>query len=61
MSCYQVEITGGGSAKPPTVKIPGAYSASDPGILVDIHKELDTYVGAFSAFVRQRPYELTGF
>ncbi|KAL1757514.1 glycosyl hydrolase family 61-domain-containing protein [Schizophyllum commune] len=44
MSCYQVEITGGGSAKPPTVKIPGAYSASDPGILVDIHKELDTYV-----------------
>ena len=50
MSCYQVEITGGGSAKPPTVKIPGAYSASDPGILVDIHKELDTYVGAFAAF-----------
>ena len=61
MSCYQVEITGGGSAEPPTVKIPGAYSASDPGILVDIHKELDTYVGAFSAFVLRRPYELTEF
>ncbi|EJD51746.1 hypothetical protein AURDEDRAFT_143034 [Auricularia subglabra TFB-10046 SS5] len=44
MSCYQLNISGGGSANPPTVRIPGAYSASDPGILVDIHRDLSTYV-----------------
>jgi len=37
MSCYQVTVTAGGSASPATVKFPGAYSATDPGILVDIH------------------------
>ncbi|TRM63523.1 glycosyl hydrolase family 61-domain-containing protein [Schizophyllum amplum] len=44
MSCYQVEITGSGSATPDTVSLPGAYSASDPGILVNIHAQLDSYV-----------------
>lgn len=28
MSCYQLQITGGGSANPATVKLPGAYSAT---------------------------------
>ncbi|AEO55652.1 glycoside hydrolase family 61 protein [Thermothelomyces thermophilus ATCC 42464] len=37
MSCYQVRISGGeGGQLPAGVKIPGAYSANDPGILVDI-------------------------
>ncbi|KAL2142914.1 hypothetical protein VTI28DRAFT_622 [Corynascus sepedonium] len=37
MSCYQVKVSGGdGGQLPAGVKIPGAYSASDPGILVDI-------------------------
>ncbi|KAK4041098.1 glycoside hydrolase [Parachaetomium inaequale] len=37
MSCYQVKIAGGeGGQLPAGVKIPGAYSATDPGILVDI-------------------------
>ncbi|KAF3907509.1 Endoglucanase-4 [Arthrobotrys entomopaga] len=37
MSCAQINITGGGSASPPTVSFPGAYSGSDPGILVNIY------------------------
>ncbi|KAI0897012.1 glycoside hydrolase family 61 protein [Annulohypoxylon nitens] len=36
MTCYQITVTGGGSANPTGVKFPGAYSASDPGIKVDI-------------------------
>lgn len=28
MSCYQVTVTAGGSASPPTVRFPGAYSAT---------------------------------
>ncbi|KAL1647444.1 hypothetical protein SLS58_002774 [Diplodia intermedia] len=39
MSCYQVTVTGGGSATPsPTVKFPGAYSADDAGILINIYQ-----------------------
>ncbi|CAE6388865.1 unnamed protein product [Rhizoctonia solani] len=37
MSCYQINVTGGGAASPPTVKFPGAYSATDPGILHNIY------------------------
>ncbi|KAL0933464.1 glycoside hydrolase family 61 protein [Colletotrichum truncatum] len=36
MTCYQIRVSGGGSTTPAGVKIPGAYSASDPGIQVDI-------------------------
>ncbi|KAI2602812.1 glycoside hydrolase family 61 protein [Hypoxylon sp. NC1633] len=36
VTCYQITVTGGGSANPTGVKFPGAYSASDPGIKVDI-------------------------
>ncbi|KAG8755317.1 hypothetical protein FRC14_004147 [Serendipita sp. 396] len=31
MSCFTINVTGGGSASPSTVSIPGAYSATDPG------------------------------
>ena len=44
MSCYQLSVTGSGSASPATVSFPGAYSASDPGIQVNIHAALSTYV-----------------
>ncbi|TDZ18310.1 putative endo-beta-1,4-glucanase D [Colletotrichum orbiculare MAFF 240422] len=44
MTCFQLTVTGGGSASPPTVSFPGAYKASDPGLLVDIHRALPTYV-----------------
>jgi hypothetical protein len=47
MTCYQVTVTGGGSATPATVKLPGAYKASDPGILVNIHMNLKTYTSKF--------------
>ncbi|KAK4040375.1 glyoside hydrolase [Parachaetomium inaequale] len=45
MSCYQITVTGGsGTASPATVKFPGAYGASDPGIKVDIHSALSSYI-----------------
>lgn len=44
MTCYQITVEGGGSAAPETVELPGAYAASDPGILVNIHAALDDYV-----------------
>lgn len=45
MECAQINITGGGSASPATVSFPGAYSGSDPGVLVNIYyPPLSTYV-----------------
>jgi cellulase len=44
MSCYQVNITGGGAASPAGVSFPGAYKATDPGILIDIYKPITDYV-----------------
>lgn len=38
ISCGQLTVTGSGSGSPsPLVAFPGAYSASDPGILIDIY------------------------
>jgi hypothetical protein len=47
IACAQIQITGGGSGTPgPLVTLPGAYSSSDPGIVVDIwSKPLDNYKG----------------
>jgi cellulase len=42
MSCYQLTVSGSGSANPSGVKFPGAYSATDPGILINIHYPLPT-------------------
>jgi hypothetical protein len=37
LSCSQIRITGGGNGTPgPLVAFPGAYKASDPGILVNL-------------------------
>ncbi|KAK2753163.1 hypothetical protein FQN54_007989 [Arachnomyces sp. PD_36] len=44
MTCYQVEITGDGSLNPEGVTFPGAYSADDPGILIDIYSDFGEYV-----------------
>ncbi|KAL2258014.1 hypothetical protein VTK26DRAFT_8840 [Humicola hyalothermophila] len=45
MSCYQITVEGGsGTASPATVKIPGAYGANDPGIVVNIHGAISNYV-----------------
>ncbi|CCA72220.1 related to family 61 endoglucanase [Serendipita indica DSM 11827] len=43
MSCYTVKVTGGGSASPATVSFPGAYSATDPGILFDLYNGFTSY------------------
>ncbi|KEP47822.1 glycoside hydrolase family 61 protein [Rhizoctonia solani 123E] len=43
MSCYQINVTGGGAISPPTVKFPGAYSATDPGILFNINSPYTNY------------------
>ena len=43
MSCYQLTVSGGGSATPATVKFPGAYSQSDSG-LGSIHGNLNSFV-----------------
>lgn len=38
MECAQINITGGtGTATPATVSFPGAYSATDPGLLINIY------------------------
>ncbi|KUJ14286.1 family 61 glycosyl hydrolase [Mollisia scopiformis] len=43
LSCSQVTVTGGGSGTPsPLVSFPGAYSATDPGILIQIYYPVPT-------------------
>ncbi|KAG8697665.1 hypothetical protein FRC09_007721 [Ceratobasidium sp. 395] len=43
MSCYQINVTGGGNANPATVKFPGAYKSNDPGILFDLYGSYTSY------------------
>ena len=38
MSCYALKVTGGGGANPSGVSFPGAYSATDPGIMINIYQ-----------------------
>jgi len=63
MSCYQLTVGGSGTASPPTVNFPGAYSATDPGILINIYQQLNTYqipgpspYGTTSPTVAATPY-----
>ena len=38
IACSQIQVTGGGSGTPaPLVAFPGAYTSTDPGILVNIN------------------------
>ncbi|RDW70098.1 hypothetical protein BP5796_08495 [Coleophoma crateriformis] len=43
MSCYQINVSGSGTATPAGVLFPGAYSATDPGILIDIYSTINNY------------------
>ena len=43
MECAQLNITSGGNADPETVSFPGAYSAMDPGIYLNIYDVLSNY------------------
>lgn len=52
MTCYQITVSGGGGKLPSsTVKFPGAYKASDPGILINIHSTVSTYVAPGPAVI----------
>ncbi|PGG95555.1 hypothetical protein AJ79_09986 [Helicocarpus griseus UAMH5409] len=44
MTCFQVTITGSGSMNPQGVSFPGAYSANDPGILINIYQDFGEYI-----------------
>jgi len=45
MSCYQVNLTGGGTQSLPAgVKFPGAYKSNDPGILINIYQPNIKYI-----------------
>ncbi|KAK1979186.1 glycosyl hydrolase family 61-domain-containing protein [Colletotrichum cereale] len=44
MSCYQLKIDGTGSAKPAGVSFPGAYKATDPGLMINIYNKITNYV-----------------
>ncbi|KAF9444446.1 lytic polysaccharide monooxygenase [Macrolepiota fuliginosa MF-IS2] len=43
IGCAQVNISGGGSASPPKISLPGSYQGSDPGITVNIYNNLQSY------------------
>jgi cellulase len=44
MECAQINVIGGTGAKSPaTVSLPGAYKATDPGILINIYSTLKSY------------------
>jgi hypothetical protein len=43
LSCAQLEVTGGGSKAPSNlVAFPGAYKATDPGIMININYPIPT-------------------
>ncbi|KAF8874349.1 glycosyl hydrolase family 61-domain-containing protein [Infundibulicybe gibba] len=43
IGCAQVKITGGGSANPTKIALPGAYKPTDPGITINIYNNLQSY------------------
>ncbi|KAF7957593.1 hypothetical protein EAE96_003167 [Botrytis aclada] len=43
LSCFQLRVTGYGSKNPAGVLFPGAYSATDPGILINIYQTINNY------------------
>ncbi|KAF5382696.1 hypothetical protein D9615_003075 [Tricholomella constricta] len=46
IGCAQINIVGGGSGTPtPTVSFPGAYSPTDPGILINIYVQPSGFPG----------------
>ncbi|KAK6852979.1 hypothetical protein PG995_011530 [Apiospora arundinis] len=42
-SCAQIKVTGGGSASPATVSIPGAFKETDPGYTANIYNGFTSY------------------
>ncbi|KAH6684371.1 glycoside hydrolase family 61 protein [Halenospora varia] len=44
MTCFQINVSGSGTANPTGVKFPGAYKATDPGILINIYNTITNYI-----------------
>ncbi|KAH6612558.1 glycosyl hydrolase family 61-domain-containing protein [Boeremia exigua] len=51
ITCYQLTITGSGTTNPTGVSFPGAYKASDPGILINIYQKLTQYISPGPAII----------
>ncbi|RVD82570.1 uncharacterized protein DFL_006992 [Arthrobotrys flagrans] len=43
ITCYQINVTGSGTAQPSGVLLPGAYSPTDPGIYWDLYRSFSSY------------------
>ncbi|GJE84995.1 glycoside hydrolase family 61 protein [Phanerochaete sordida] len=43
IGCAQINISGGGSANPPKIALPGNYKPTDPGITINIYNNLQSY------------------
>ncbi|KAH8828783.1 glycoside hydrolase family 61 protein [Flagelloscypha sp. PMI_526] len=43
VSCYQIRVIGSGSASPSTVKFPGAYASTDPGLYINLYNGVTNY------------------
>ncbi|KAG8829722.1 hypothetical protein FRC18_009091 [Serendipita sp. 400] len=61
MSCFQLNVTGSGTGSPSTVKLPGAYGASDPGILYTLWMSSKSYTipGPSSVYGSTSPTPVT--
>lgn len=44
MECAQINVVGGTGGSPQTVSLPGAYSATDPGVLINIYPVKPPYI-----------------
>ncbi|KAI1813082.1 fungal cellulose binding domain-containing protein [Poronia punctata] len=51
VSCYQLTVEGGSGSVPSGVSLPGAFSASDPGIQVNIHAAMSSYANPGPAVI----------
>lgn len=59
MGCAQINVSGSGSKEGTTVSFPGAYSASDAGILVSIYDKQGNPKGNGQAYKIPGPAVLT--
>ncbi|OAA59820.1 Glycoside hydrolase, family 61 [Niveomyces insectorum RCEF 264] len=64
MSCYQLTVTGGTATALPAdaqmVKFPGAYSARDPGLLINIHAAVKSYTVPGPAVLKSGTVKVAG-
>ena len=59
MGCAQINVSGSGTKTGNTVSFPGAYSATDPGILISIYDSKGQPVGNGTPYQIPGPAKLT--